>query len=243
MYIFEEFIIAVYCLVDDIFKALTSSLVLRARGFNSGLSDAEVIAMEIIAEYQGIDSDQAIWNYFNRHWRTWFPHLPGRSSFIRHSANLWQYKQLIQKELATQLGAFKEDVHLIDSLPMRLCCITYAARCQSFQGIASYEYCAAKDEHFYGFRSHFNVSLRGVITGFSITPANADERTALWEITQGIKGLLIGDKGYLSLDLKRDRVAKRIQLVTPLRSNMKDNRSKEQIQLEQRLRRLIGTVK
>lgn len=37
MYVFEEFIIAVYCLVDDVFKALTSTPVLRARDFNPGL--------------------------------------------------------------------------------------------------------------------------------------------------------------------------------------------------------------
>jgi hypothetical protein len=32
---------------------------------------------------------------------------------------------------------------------------------------------------------HLNVSLNGVITGFTVTPANGDERTALWEISQG----------------------------------------------------------
>lgn len=53
---------------------------------------------------------------------------------------------------------------------------------------------------------------------------------------------MIGDKGYLSLDLKRDLVAKGMQLATPLRSNMKDNPVKEQIKLEQRLHRLIEAV-
>jgi IS5 family transposase len=242
MYTFEEFIIAVYCAVDDALKVLTSGQRLRGRGFAPGLSDAEVMAMEIIAEYQGIDADKAIWQYFRRHWQGWFPGLPGRSNFVRQSANLWQYKQLIQAQLAGQLGALADDVHLIDGLPMRLCCITYAPRCQSFQGSASYGYCAAKDEHFYGFRGHLNVSLNGVITGFTVTPANGDERTALWEISQGIQGLLIGDKGYLSADLKRDLAASGIRLETPLRSNMPATRPLESVQLEQRLRRLIETV-
>jgi hypothetical protein len=242
MYTFEEFIIAVYCVVDDALKVLTSGHRLRGRGFAPGLSDAEVMAMEIIAEYQGIDADKAIWQYFRRHWQGWFPGLPGRSNFVRQSANLWQYKQLIQAQLAIQLGALADDVHLIDGLPMRLCCITYAPRCQSFQGSASYGYCAAKDEYFYGFRGHLNVSLNGVITGFTVTPANGDERTALWEISQGIQGLLIGDKGYLSADLKRDLAASGIQLETPLRSNMPVTRPPEWVQLEQRLRRLIETV-
>ena len=57
---------------------------------------------------------------------------------------------------------------LIDRLQMQLCCLTYAPRCRSFEGIASYGYCAAKDEHFYGFRGHLNISLNGVITGFTV---------------------------------------------------------------------------
>jgi hypothetical protein len=242
MYTFAEFIIAVYCVVDDALKVLTSHQSLRGRGFAPGLSDAEVIAMEIIAEYQGIDADKAIWQYFQRHWSDWFPQIPSRSNFVRQSANLWQYKQLIQRQLAVQLGAFADDVHLIDGLPMPFCCLTYASRAQSFQGVASHGYCAAKDEYFYGFRGHLNVSLNGVITGFTVTPANGDERAALWEIIQGIQGLLIGDKGYLSEDLKRALAVQGIRLETPLRSNMKETRPGELVQLEQRLRRLIETV-
>ena len=115
-------------------------------------------------------------------------------------------------------------------------------RCQSFQGIASYGYCASKKEHFYGFRGHLNISLEGVITGFSITAANADERVALWEISEGIQGLLIGDKGYLKADLTQDLEKEDIQLSTPVRQNMKDIRPSEWVHFEQRVRRLIETV-
>ena len=202
MYTIEEFIIAIYCAVDDELKILISKQApLRSRGFEPSLSDAEVLTLEIVAEYQGIDKDKAIWQYFHRHWHSLFPNLPSRSTFVRQSANLWQYKRLLQQRFAELLGAFKSEVHLIDGLPMRLCCVTYAPRCQSFQDIASYGYCAAKDEYFYGFRGHLNITLNGVITGFTVTAANGSEREALWEITEFIQGLLIGDKGYLGEDL------------------------------------------
>jgi IS5 family transposase len=242
MYTFEEFIIAVYCAVDDALKVFTTGQVLRHRGFAPRLSDAEVIAMEIIAEYQGIDADKSIWQYFQRHWLAWFPGMPSRSNFVRQSANLWQYKQLMQTHLAQELGAFADDVHLIDGLPMVLCCISHAPRCQTFQGIASYGYCAAKKEHFYGFRGHLNISFAGVITGFTVTAANADERVALWEISHAIHGLLLGDKGYLSADLKQDLARQDIQLETPYRRNMKPVRPVESVHREQRVRRLIETV-
>jgi hypothetical protein len=164
MYSIEESIVAVYCCVDEGLKLLTPGCSSRSRGFEPKLSDAEVLTMEIVAEFQGIDQDKAIWQYFRRHWQAWFPQLSSRSSFVRHSANLWQYKQRLEQHLAATLGAVEDNIHLIDGLPMRLCCLTYAPRCQSFRGGADYGYCAAKDEHFYGFRVHLHLSFNGVIS-------------------------------------------------------------------------------
>lgn len=242
MYSIEEFIIAVYCCVEDELQTLTQAQPIRSRGFEPGLSDAEVLAMEIVGEYQNYDSDKGIWSYFRRHWHSWFPKLSSRSTFVRQAANLWQYKHRLQQRLAAALGAFEEDVHLIDGLPMRLCCLTHAGRCQSFQGVAAYGYCAAKDEKFYGFRGHLNVSLNGVITGFTVTPANGDEREALWEVTQQIQGLLIGDKGYISQSLQSELKQANVDLQTPLRSNMQETRPKAVVRQLQTVRRLIETV-
>jgi len=35
------------------------------------------------------------------------------------------------------------------------------------------------------------ISANGIITGFSLTPANVDERDALWDLVPQIQGLLI----------------------------------------------------
>ena len=70
----NEFIITVFCCVDDALAAVTQGQPLRAKGFAPALSDSEVLTMEIVAEYQGIDADQAIWQYFRRHG---CPNFPG----------------------------------------------------------------------------------------------------------------------------------------------------------------------
>jgi hypothetical protein len=36
------------------------------------------------------------------------------------------------------------------------------------------------------------INFEGVITGFTIVPANVDEREALWDVVDSIYGLLIG---------------------------------------------------
>ena len=83
------------------------------------------------------------------------------------------------------------------------CCFTRANRCRLFRGESDYGYCAAKDSVYYGFRGHLVVSGMGVITGFTLTPANGSERQASWDVIRGIRGLLIGDKGYISTPLTR----------------------------------------
>ena len=44
----EEFIIAVYCCVDDFLKGIQEKYRSRKRGFGPSLTDAEVITMEIV---------------------------------------------------------------------------------------------------------------------------------------------------------------------------------------------------
>ena len=63
------FIIAVFCLIDDQIK----DRALRARGPAPKLSDAEVLTIEVVGEFLGIDTDKAIFNYFSWHYAQWFP--------------------------------------------------------------------------------------------------------------------------------------------------------------------------
>lgn len=242
MFSIDEFIIAVFCCVDDALVEVTQGQPIRAKGFAPGLSDSEVLTMEIVGEYQGIDADQGIWQYFRRHWLSWFPGLGSRCTFVRQAANLWQYKALLQQHLAAELGAFRDRVHLVDGIPIPLCGFSRAPSCRCFKGVAAYGYCAAKKQTYYGFHGHLVISATGVITGFSLTPANGSERAALWEMVSSIHGLLIGDKGYLSAPLQDELRQVGIALETAWRSNMHDPRHPAWLALLKRLRRLIETV-
>ncbi len=151
----EDFIMAVFCCIDDFLEEITQGRPLRQRGFAPSLTDSEVITMEIVGEFRGLDSDKDIWMYF---------------------------------------------------------------------------------------RDHLVISAVGVITGFTLTPANGSEREAVWDIISGIRGLLIGDKGYISGELGEQLQASHLNLQTPKRSNMKDKRDKSFVRLLTRFRRLIETV-
>ncbi len=242
MFSIEEFIIAVFCCVDDLLQEVTQEHPIRSKGFAPALADSEVLTMEIVAEYQGIDTDQGIWQYFRRHWLSWFPNLGSRSTFVRQAANLWQYKQQIQQRLATQLGAVSDSIHLVDGIPIPLCCFSRARRCRLFQGQADYGYCAAKKETYYGFHGHLLISEVGVITSFTLTGASGSEREAVWDLVDQIQGLLIGDKGYLGTFFQEELQSVGIWLQTALRANMTDSRPVAWVQWLKQMRRLIETV-
>ena len=165
----HDFIITVFCNVDDLWQGMTQGQKIRRRGFSLSLSDSEIIAMEIVGEFQGIETDKGIWSYFKGHWSNLFPQLKSRSTFVRQAANLWSYKQQMQQKLVHLIGGLADSVHLIDGLPVSLCHDRRAKNCRLFKGLASFGYCAAKDEKYYGFKGHLVRSLEGVITGFSLT--------------------------------------------------------------------------
>lgn len=54
---------------------------------------------------------------------------------------------------------------------------------------------------FYGFKLHRVVNECGELLAFQITPGNVDDRRPVDELTQGLTGKLVGDRGYISQQL------------------------------------------
>ncbi len=66
----NTFIVAVFYEVDNWFVGEGK---LRRRGPQPELSDSEVLTMEIVGEFLGIDSEKGLYAYFKRHDSEWFP--------------------------------------------------------------------------------------------------------------------------------------------------------------------------
>ena len=83
---------------------------------------------------------------------------------------------------------------------------------------------------------------RALITAGTFTAANIDERGVCPELAKGIKGFMIGDKGFIRPELQKELGKSGLNLQTPLRDNMKDNRPKKLLNWMKNTRRLIETV-
>src|SRR5688572_26351781 len=114
----QEFLLVVFCTVDDRLQALDLGR-LRRRGPAPTFSDSEVITIEIVAEFWGLDTDRAIYRHFRAYHAAEFPGLARihRTTFARQAADLWAVKRRLQRHLAALLSA-GQPVWPADSLPI-----------------------------------------------------------------------------------------------------------------------------
>jgi hypothetical protein len=108
--------------------------------------------------------------------------------------------------------------------------------------VAAWGYCATKQEYFYGLRGHLVITLVGTAVAFTVTAANVDERDVVPNLYGTIHGLLIGDKGFISGDLKLEAAAQEIDLQTPLRQSMPEDRDPGAVARLMRIRRAVETA-
>lgn len=239
----DEFIIWVYCCVDDCLLPVLKGAKLRARGYEPSLCDTEVITMELVGEFLGIDADKGIWEYFNGHWNHFFPTIGSRSNFAKQCANLWQVKQMIHSRLITDMGAIEEKLHIIDGFPMPICHFRRAKRCKIFCDVeaATYGYCASKNETYFGFEGSIAITKSGVITGYTVSKPNI-EREASFDCIHNIEGVLLGDKGYIGDHYSHQMKRENIQISAPPRKNMNDSEAPLYRKYLKNTRRRIETV-
>jgi hypothetical protein len=235
----NTFIVSVFCLIDDRLKERR----IRQRGPAPKLSDAEVITIEIVGEFLGMDTDKAIYLFFRRHYGEWFPALGEvhRTTFARQAANLWKIKEELWQELLP-LAPHDPTFALVDSMPLPACLFARAYRCERFRGEAAFGKDALLKQTFYGFRVHMRVCWPGVITRISVAPANAHELRVLPELLERSRGVAVGDRNYWSPQ-RGEELARStgVTLLAPYRTKKRDPNPQRSAHLS-RLRYRIDTV-
>ncbi|MBA2783781.1 MAG: IS982 family transposase, partial [Rubrobacteraceae bacterium] len=235
----STFIVAVFCLVDDRLKGRR----IRRRGPAPKLSDAEVLTMEIVGEFLGVDTDKGIHLFFRRHYAEWFPALREvhRTTFSCQAANLWKVKEHLWQEFLT-LAPHDPAFALVDSMPLPACLFARAYRCRRFRGEAAFGKDTLLRQTFYGFRIHARVCWPGLITRFSVAPANAHELSVIPELVESTRGLALGDRNYHSPKTKEELArGTGVELLAPYRSKKRDPAPKRSAFLS-RVRYRIDTV-
>lgn len=242
---FEDFILLVYTIVDDLYHQFVPTSVSQRRNVDTAkMSDSEIITLSICGELAGIDSENAWYSFVKRNYRHLFPRLCSRTRFNRTRRALLQVAELLRQRLIHSFPIPISRYFVIDSFPLPVCKFGRARYCRSFRvDGADYGKCPSKKETYFGFKVHALITIEGYITAFEITPASVDDRKGLRDLTENHLCLtVLGDKGYTGEQLWEDMQEKGICLMSLKPSNHKNNWPKEVRQVIFRFRRRIETV-
>jgi hypothetical protein len=222
----DEFMIAVYCLIDELLRELAADPAwgrVRTRGPAPRLDDAEVLTMEAVGEFLGLDQDAAIYRYFRRHHTDLFPALARvhRTTFARQAANLWAVKERLWGALRDRV-AHDPALSFVDSVPAPVCRFGRAWGCRRFRGEAAFGRDTGSQATFYGFRHHLRACWPGVLTAFSTAAANIHDRDLVPELVEGAAGQVLGDRNYWDPQLTAALAPAGIALRAPFKLRASD---------------------
>jgi hypothetical protein len=209
------FMIAVYCLIEDEIAGQR----LRKRGPQPTLRDSEVLTMEVVGEFLGIDTESNIFTHFRRHYADWFPGLRKitRTAFTRQAANLWKVKQELWHTVA-QTIPHDPYISVVDSFPVPVCRFARAPRCRSFGEVAAFGHDEVARQTYYGLRAHVRLAWPGVVVDCSLAPANIHDTEGAEEVLQGVAGFVLADRNYWKPEFSQRLKNYGLYLLAPYKS-------------------------
>ena len=230
-----------YEIILDVLEQITSqsSFIKQIRA--AKLSDRQLIAVNLTAEYMGIDSEHQLFRVLPES----ISSLIERSVYNRRKRKLFTFIEQIRESLSERLNR-QEDFYIVDSMPLEVCKLSRSSRskiCKE-QGYSLPDrgYCASQRSRYYGYKLHAVCSVKGVFKSLDISPASVHDIQYLKDIKMQMEDCtLLGDKGYLSARWQLDLFDScNIKLNTPMRNNQKNY--KKQPYLFRRSRKRIETL-
>ena len=218
-------IIKNYLRVLEVISSLNCELEFKSGvGRNQKMSDLEVVAMSLTAEFMSIDGENSL---FKQITSAEIPNLIERSQFNKRRRKLFLFLEEVRLKLASRFLEF-EDYFIVDSMPLEICKFARHRRIKiwkkEFETAPSKEFCASKNTWSYGYKLHGICSISAIFHSLDITKSEDHNIRFLKNVKQQISDcVLLGDRGYLSKTIQLDLFQTvNIKLEAPKKKNQKD---------------------
>lgn len=232
-----------YFRVLEVISSLNCELIYKSGvGRKQKMSDLEVVALSLTAEFMSIDSENSLFKQLNQ---AEIPNLIERSQFNKRRRKLFLFSEEIRTKLAKEFLEF-EDYFIVDSMPLEICKFSRHSRIkickEEFESAPSKGFCASQNNWYFGYKLHGVCSVSGIFHSLDITKAEVHDIHFLKNIKQQMSDcVLLGDRGYLSESIQLDLFQTvKVRLETPKRSNQKDY--KQQPYIFRKSRKRIETL-
>lgn len=213
----------IFCLIDDFCekfiptweqRLITDKIKIRKR--QPKLTYSEIMTIIVLFHQSGFKNFKLFYLRFNDLLKSNFPNILSYNRFIEI-----QPRVIIPLCIFLQtLSGEETGVYMIDSTPLNVCNIKRANQHKVFEGLAKKS--RSTMGWFYGFKLHLVINNKGEIMGCKLTQANIDDRTVVENLTEGLTGKIVGDKGYIQKKLSENLWERGLQLLTKIKKNMKN---------------------
>ena len=232
-------IIALYCLIDDLLKAIG-----HREDSRQQLSDAEVITTALVAARFFGGNHAQTQQYLKE--QGLMPQHLSRSRFNRRLHAVGELMYNLQQQLGylwMQLSGEME--YLLDSFPIPVCDNIRISQSHLVQGEEYRGYIASKKRYFYGIRIHLISTQDGIPVEWVFLPGAANDVRGLHTLPLNLPAgsELYTDKGFTDYQVE-DNLAEtdEIRLLTIRKHNSKRPDSPCLSYIKQTIRHYIETV-
>lgn len=239
----SENILTLFCLIDDLCKSLFGPETYTT-GRRAKLSRSELITLLVIFSLNGQNTFHGFYRIFVMN--KYFTNLPEYSRLLRNIKTIsYETHILLQALLLVNRQHHNEQLMLIDSAPLPVCrnkrIFNYTVTELADRGMSSMGW-------FFGFKVHIIVTTEGTLLQFMVTPGNTSDKdhNLLIKMFDGLKGIAVGDKAYVSYPLKEKLMKEGINLITGMFKNTKKivtNTYHSMLRLRQLVETSIGSIK
>ncbi len=232
-----------FCDIDDFVKTLdyTTGQILvtskkSARGTKPRMSLSELMTVIVLYHSSGFKTFKHFYFYLLEHHRSDFPKILSYNRFVEWIPYcLLPLCSYLKSRKGTVTG-----IAYVDSCPLAVCKNIRIPRNKVFKGLATRGKCSMG--WFFGFKLHIIVNERGELLSFKVTKGNTNDRVPVKEMCEGLSGKLFGDKGYIGKKLFEELWDDGVQLITNVKSNMKNKLIPMHDKLLLRKRFIIETI-
>ena len=237
-------LLELYCAVDDFCKGMEQERVGRLlrngdqqRQRSGRLSDSEALTIMIHFHQSQYRTFKA---YYQEHVQVYlreeFPHLISYGRFVQRMPRLLGW---LCQYLFSRFGVCS-GISFVDATFIGVCDNRRINQHQVFKGIAARG--KGSTGWRFGFKLHLVVNDAGELLAVYLTAANRHELKALPKLVKHLFGKLFADMAYLSQPVFEQLMAQGIQLITKLKSNMKNKLMVMSDKLLLRKRSIIETI-
>jgi hypothetical protein len=172
------FLTALYCVVDDLYRAEFAPAKPVRPGHRPELSDSEVVTLALLFQWQFAGGERQFLSYAVAHWRGYFPRLLSQSAFNRRLHDLAIVLSQLGPRVAQRFfpGLLQVDYEVVDGLPIPLMRRCRGDQHRLFADAAGIGRGGSDGDWYYGVKLVSAVSPTGLITGFVLGPASTEER-------------------------------------------------------------------